>query len=113
MDKLTKLRNLIADLATLTDGEKAVVKEILETLGHQAVANMLSPEPTIVEAKIALPQGFGDMAKVTAKLSDGTDVEVFKYFSDELHFSAEEFKGMTLEQAHELRHRRDVAFLQS
>lgn len=113
MDKLTKIRNLVADLATLSPGEKVVVQQLLVELGHPAVAKMLQGEPTIVEATVTLPSGWGQQAKVSAKLSDGTETDVFRYYSDELHFSSEEFKGLTLEQAHALRQKRDIAYLQS
>lgn len=74
--------------------------------------NELDPR-TIVQAEIVPAKGFGDMATVRAKMSDGQEVQVFRYFDDELSFRAEEFTGMTLLQAHKLFHKKDVAYLQS
>lgn len=71
------------------------------------------PKATIVTAEVIPPKGWGDMAKVRAKMSDGTETLVFEYFSDELYFSAEEFTGMTLEQAGALRSKKDIAYLRS
>jgi hypothetical protein len=72
---------------------------------------MQSNDPVIIMATITPPAGWGDMAKVTAKLSDGTEAEVFRYFDDELSFSAQQFTGLTITQACELKFKADVAYL--
>jgi hypothetical protein len=56
---------------------------------------------------------FDPMPKVIATLENGEEKELFEYYPDELHFTPEEFVGLTVEQAHELRHKKDVAYLRS
>jgi hypothetical protein len=70
-------------------------------------------DPVIIMATITPPAGWGDMAKVMAKMSDGTEVEVFKYFANELSFTAQEFTGLTLDEACERKYQRDLAYLTS
>lgn len=50
---------------------------------------------------------------VHATFEDGTTKKLFGYFSDELSFSESEFIGLTERQALDLRHKRDVAYLQN
>jgi hypothetical protein len=68
---------------------------------------------TIMSATIVPPARFGDQAVVKGQMSDGTEVVVLKYYSDELSFSAEEFKGLTLSGAMDLFCRKDAAYLLS
>ena len=56
---------------------------------------------------------FDPMPEVTVTYDDGTTEELFEYFPDEISFTESEFIGLTRDQAHELRHRKDVAYLQS
>ena len=56
---------------------------------------------------------FDPMPKVTVTYDDGSTEELFKYFPDEISFTEAEFIGLTSDQAHDLRHRKDVAYLQS
>lgn len=68
----------------------------------------------IVSVEIKQPERFGDMAHVHVKLDDGTAKFVlFFYYPDEISFSATELLGLTVEQANELHHKKDVAYLQS
>lgn len=72
----------------------------------------------IVAARILPPQRFGDEAKVFVNLADDVhafqpEVQLFSYFNDEISFTARELLGLTADQALELRHKRDVAYLQS
>lgn len=48
-----------------------------------------------------------------ATLADGTTELLFTYYADELSFTEAELVGLTVAQARSLRHRRDVAYLQS
>jgi hypothetical protein len=48
---------------------------------------------------------------VVATLDDGTTVTLFRYFPDELCFSAAELVGRSVEEARALRHERDVDWL--
>lgn len=69
----------------------------------------------IVAARITTPQSFGDMAKIYVTFDNGDPAEalLFSYFADEIMFSSAELVGLTVEQANELRHKRDVAYLRS
>ena len=61
-----------------------------------------------------MPEGmFDPMPKVTATFDDGTVKDLFSFYPDEIRFRAEEFVGLTEKQAHALRHKKDVAHLQS
>lgn len=50
---------------------------------------------------------------VVATLTDGNTVTLFRYFPDELSFTASDFVGRSIDEARALRHRRDVDWLQS
>jgi hypothetical protein len=68
----------------------------------------------IAAVRITPPAQFGDMASIHVKLAGSNDeFLLFTYFADEISFSAAELLGLTVEQANELRHRKDVAYLQS
>lgn len=56
---------------------------------------------------------FDAMPKVTVTYGDGTTEELFSYYPDELIFSPTDFIGLTRSEAMEVRHRKDVAYLQS
>jgi hypothetical protein len=45
---------------------------------------------------------------VVATLSDGSTETVFRYFPDEIRFTAEELVGVTVEEARALHYRRGV-----
>jgi hypothetical protein len=53
--------------------------------------------------------------EAVALMDDGSEVEeiVFHWFDDELSFIPNELIGLTLEEARDLKHARDVAYLQS
>jgi hypothetical protein len=62
----------------------------------------------------AMPQSIFDaMPEVIVTLEDGSTRKLFSYYPDEISFTEDEFVGLTAPQAHELRHRKDVAYLQS
>ena len=67
----------------------------------------------IVSCKILPPAGWGDKAKVMGTFADGTTKLVLDYYHQEVSFSPDEFVGLTEDQAHDLFHRRDVAYLQA
>ena len=56
---------------------------------------------------------FDDMPKVTVTLEDGTEETLFSYYPDEISFKSSEFVGLTVEEAKQLRHKKDVDFLRS
>ena len=75
-------------------------------------------EPKIIEARITdMPKSIFDMTlpKVMVKFDDSPDQEVklFDYFPDEISFKAEEFIGLTKAEGHDLKFRKDKAYLQS
>lgn len=45
--------------------------------------------------------------------ADGREEEAFGYYLDELSFTPEEFIGKTMEEARQLHHRKDLAYLRS
>lgn len=52
---------------------------------------------------------------VHADLNGKEEIErnvVFGFYSDEINFTENELEGLTLDQALELRHKRDVAYIQ-
>lgn len=55
---------------------------------------------------------YGDKEAV-AIMEDGSKEIVIYWFSDELHFSTTEFIGLTIEQARDLKQRRDMEYLRS
>lgn len=69
----------------------------------------------IVSARItAQPKSILDpMPSVYGQFNDGTEQLLFTYYPDELTFTKEEFIGLTAQQAQNLRHKKDVAYLQS
>lgn len=50
---------------------------------------------------------------LTATLTDGTSERLFSFYMDELSFRDDELKGLTVDAARRLRHKRDVAYLRS
>jgi hypothetical protein len=69
----------------------------------------------ITSARItAMPKSFADpMPEVHVTLEDGTEQKLFEYYPDELSFSAGEFVGLTVEEGHALKTKKDVAYLRS
>ena len=68
---------------------------------------------TIVTAQVIQPQRFGDKAKVIVEFSDQSEELLFTFFSDELSFTADEFIGLTKDQAFDLFAKKDTAYLRS
>jgi len=53
------------------------------------------------------------MPKVKAQFDNGDEKDLFEFYPDELSFTESEFIGLTVKQAHELRMKKDIEFLQS
>lgn len=51
--------------------------------------------------------------RVFGAFEDGREELLFTYYLDELSFVPEEFIGKTMEEAREIRYRKDVAYLRS
>jgi len=61
-----------------------------------------------------MPLGmFDPMPEVVATFEDGSSKSLFTFYPDEIQFRASEFIGLTEQEAMTLRHRKDVAYLQS
>jgi len=61
-----------------------------------------------------MPEGMLDpMPGVIATFEDASSKSLFSFYPDEISFQASEFIGLTEAEAMSLRHRKDVAFLQS
>jgi hypothetical protein len=71
----------------------------------------------IVSARITTPSRlgqFGDMAKIHVKFENSdTEELLFSYFHDEISFTSQELIGLTVDEAEQLRHKKDVAYLRS
>lgn len=62
----------------------------------------------------AMPKSmFDKMPEVTATFEDGTSKVLFSYYPDEISFCEAEIIGLTEDEAHQLKHDKDVRFLQS
>ncbi len=69
----------------------------------------------VVKARITeMPKSFFDpMPEVFATMEDGSEVRVFDFYPDELSFSPEEFIGLTVQEARNLKGKKDRAYLRS
>lgn len=67
----------------------------------------------IVSARITdLPKSIGDpLPQVWATFRDGTDKMLFTYYPDEISFEAQDFIGLTEEEATVFKFGRDRAYL--
>lgn len=50
---------------------------------------------------------------VIARLEDGSEVELFRYYTGELRFTPGQFPGLTAQEGRDLFAARDIAYLQS
>lgn len=80
----------------------------------------MQPTQTITSARITamprpMPKGMLDpMPEVVVKLDNGEEEHsLFSFYPDEVMFYAREFIGKTVEEAGQLRHKKDVAYLRS
>lgn len=80
---------------------------------------MEKTEPVIVKCEIGpfprpMPEGiFDSMPQVLATFSDGTQNILFDFYPDEISFTEKELIGLTEPRARDLRHLKDMKFLQS
>jgi hypothetical protein len=75
-------------------------------------------ERRIVRVQYSMPRqkplGFLDpMPVVNATFDDGTRKDLFSFYPDEIRFDEGELIGLTEAEAHELRQRKDIAYLQA
>lgn len=75
----------------------------------------------IIEAEIRnkkrrpMPEGmFDPTPEVWVKVEGETEAQyLFSYYPDELSFTESEFIGLTVDEAHDLRRQKDIAYLRS
>lgn len=61
-----------------------------------------------------MPQGlFDPMPQVHVTMEDGKEQFLFEYYPDEISFTADEFVGLTLDEARTLKGKKDRQYLQS
>ena len=61
-----------------------------------------------------MPEGmFDPMPKVKVQFNNGDEKDLFDFYPDEISFMESEFIGLTEEEAHRLRVRKDIDYLQS
>lgn len=93
------------------------MKEYFMEQREKKIERMPIPEqePMIVSARITdMPKEMLDpMPQVHVKLEDGTEEFLFEYYPDEISFSPEEFKGLTMSEARHLKFKKDKHYLQS
>jgi hypothetical protein len=53
------------------------------------------------------------MPTVNVTYEDDTKEQLFEFYPDEISFRAEEFVGLTRQEALDLRHKKDVSYLRS
>ena len=74
---------------------------------RKIIAARLQPVPDLLRGAQS-----GQVA-VTATLDDGAEVDLFRYYTDELTFTAAEFTGLAVQEARDLFTRRDIDYLRS
>lgn len=69
----------------------------------------------VVSARITpMPKSlFDPMPQVYVTMDDGNEQFLFDYYPDEIRFRPEEFVGLTIEECHNLKYRKDLAYLRS
>ena len=74
----------------------------------------MKEQPIIQSARITdLPKKLRDPNPIVFVTTVDGESRLFEYYSDELSFSPDDFVGLTIEQAHDLKQKRDIAYLQS
>jgi len=69
----------------------------------------------ITKARITeMPEKITDpIPKVIVTVESGEEMELFTFFPDEVSFSENEFVGLTVKQAYELKYNKDLQYLSS
>jgi hypothetical protein len=99
---------------TKRDGTTTGLRQLAIIDWHDAQA----ATPRITAASLRRVPDFGrgvpsGQNAVIGTLDNGTEVELFRYYTDELRFNADEFNGLTVQEARDLFARKDIAYLQS
>ena len=74
--------------------------------------------PRIVQVEWSMPRRkplglFDPMPVVAATFDDGARKELFSFYPDEIRFDEGELVGLTEDEAHALRRRKDIAYLRA
>ena len=70
-------------------------------------------EPIIEKATIIPAKSFGERTIINAQFTNGNTEDLIQFFHDELTFTTQEVEGLTRQEALDLWHKKDVAYLQS
>jgi len=76
-------------------------------------------KPVIINCNIGpnprpMPEGMLDpMPNVEVQFNDGIEKTLFEFYPDEINFTESEFIGLNEEEAHQLRIKKDIQYLQS
>lgn len=101
-------------LITYEDGLRhRVDSDYLKSIIAPSSSPWSPPPETVVSAEVKKGPERYSRLRMVATMSTGRVVELFRWYSDELHFSPWEVKGLTKVQAQQLFHDRDVAYLRS
>ena len=77
--------------------------------------NVLDDNMRITKARITeMPKSFADpMPRVMVSGDNGEEHFLFEYYPDEISFTADEFIGLTVSEARNLKYVKDKRYLQS
>jgi hypothetical protein len=93
------------------DGRRMLVRkqgDDITGINRRPTMKILSA--TITPITRPMPLGmFDPMPEVVATFEDGSTKTLFSFYPDEVSFQASEFAGLTEEEAHDLRQRKDTA----
>lgn len=87
----------------------------LETPAHLTLENSEMNATQIIKPKIVSIKRDVYLGSCTlyAGFDNGKEDKLFSFYIDELTFDESDLIGLTEDEAHQLRHQRDVAFLRS
>lgn len=75
---------------------------------------MVIKSARITKQPRSMPEGMSDpMPKVYVTLEDGKEEFLFEYYPDEISFTESDFIGLTIQEAIDLKRKKDMAYLQS
>jgi len=81
--------------------------------------DMTHSKPVVINCSIGdyprpMPVGMLDpMPKVKVQFDNGEEKDLFEFYPDEISFTESEFIGLTEDEVHELRMKKDIKYIQS
>lgn len=92
-----------------------ITKQQALDFGFEYAKLEMIPDLPILSARIEQDKTlrYGSAQVWIKLLENGPEERLFSYFDDELHFSPEEFVGLTREAAHALFHKKNIAHIRS